>query len=84
MELEGKVISKGVAEGEALTTSQPISFYGGVDPDTSLVIEKGHELEGKEVRTKILVFPNGNRRVLYTLQNEKEWHSSCRNHKQRM
>ncbi|MDH5461032.1 MAG: DUF126 domain-containing protein, partial [Candidatus Bathyarchaeota archaeon] len=42
MELKGRIISKGVAEGEALTTSQPISFYGGVDPDTGIIIEKGH------------------------------------------
>ena len=59
MELKGRTISKGVAEGEALTTSQPISFYGGVDPDTGVIIEKGHELEGKKVKGRILVFPNG-------------------------
>ena len=59
MDLKGRTISKGVAEGEVLSTSQPISFYGGVDPDTSEIIEKGHELEGKRVRGKILVFPSG-------------------------
>jgi predicted aconitase with swiveling domain len=59
MELKGRTISKGVAEGEAITTTQPISFYGGVDPDTSEIIEKGHELQGKKVKGKILVFPNG-------------------------
>ncbi len=74
MELEGRVISKGVAEGEALTTSQPISFYGGVDPDTSMIIEKGHELEGKRVRSKILVFPNGKGSTVgsYTLYRMKK------------
>jgi predicted aconitase with swiveling domain len=59
MELKGRTISKGVAEGEALTTTQPISFYGGVDPDTGEIIEKGHELQGKKVKGRILVFPNG-------------------------
>ncbi|UCC33147.1 MAG: DUF126 domain-containing protein [Candidatus Bathyarchaeota archaeon] len=59
MELKGRIISKGAAQGEALTTSQPISFYGGVDPHTSAIIEKGHELEGKKMKGKILVFPNG-------------------------
>ena len=43
MELIGRTISNGVAEGEALCTLQPISFYGGVNPDTSVIIEKGHE-----------------------------------------
>ncbi len=74
MELKGRIIFKGVAEGEALTTSQPISFYGGVDPDTGVIIEKGHELEGKEVKGKILVFPNGKGSTVgsYTLYRMKK------------
>jgi len=74
MELKGRVISKGVAEGEALTTSQPISFYGGVDPNTSKIIEKGHELQGKEVKGRILVFPNGKGSTVgsYTLYRMKK------------
>jgi len=74
MELKGRIISKGNAEGEALTTSQPISFYGGVDPDTSKIIEKGHELEGECVRDKILVFPNGKGSTVgsYTLYRMKK------------
>jgi predicted aconitase with swiveling domain len=59
MELKGRIISKGKGEGQALTTSQPISFYGGVDPNTGEVIEKGHEIQGKTVKGAILVFPNG-------------------------
>jgi predicted aconitase with swiveling domain len=74
MELKGRIISKGVAEGEALTTSQPISFYGGVDPDTGMIIEKGHELEGMKVTDKILVFPNGKGSTVgsYTLYRMKK------------
>jgi predicted aconitase with swiveling domain len=59
MELKGRIISRGTAEGEALTTTMPISFYGGVDPETSEILEKGHELQGKQIKGKILVFPNG-------------------------
>ena len=58
-QLKGRIIYKGKAEGEALVTSQPISFYGGVDPNTGVVIEKGHELQGQSVKGKILVFPQG-------------------------
>jgi len=36
-----------------------ISFFGGVDPDTGVVVEKGHELEGQSIAGKILVFPSG-------------------------
>ncbi|UCD26304.1 MAG: DUF126 domain-containing protein [Candidatus Bathyarchaeota archaeon] len=74
MELEGRVISKGVAKGEAIITKQPISFYGGVDPNTSEVIEKGHELQGQKVKGKILVFPNGKGSTVgsYTLYRMKK------------
>lgn len=73
VELKGRSISKGVAEGEALATMQPISFYGGVDPDTSEIIEKGHELQGKRVKGKMLVFPSGKGSTVgsYTLYRMK-------------
>jgi len=57
--MKGRSISPGKAEGEALVSKEPIGFYGGVDPKTGEVIEKGHELEGKNVKDKILVFPCG-------------------------
>lgn len=59
MKLTGRRIFKGKIEGEALVTSQSISFYGGVDPDTGTVVEKGHELEGQSIKDKVLVFPSG-------------------------
>jgi predicted aconitase with swiveling domain len=55
----GRSIYPGAAEGEALVTSMGISFFGGVDPDTGLIVEKGHELEGQSVAGKVLVFPTG-------------------------
>ena len=74
MELKGRIISKGIAEGKALATNQPISFYGGVDPDKGMIVEKGHELEGKEIKGKILVFPNGRGSTVgsYTLYRLKK------------
>ncbi len=74
MEMKGRIISRGVAEAEALTTTQPISFYGGVDPETSEVIEKGHELQGRQIKGKILVFPTGKGSTVgsYTLYRLKK------------
>ena len=74
MELVGRVISKGIAEGEALSTSQPLSFYGGVNPDTGVIIEKEHELQGKRMTGKILAFPNGKGSTVgsYTLYRMKK------------
>ncbi|HIH87268.1 MAG TPA: DUF126 domain-containing protein [Methanosarcinales archaeon] len=57
--LKGRPISRGQAEGEALVTNQSISFLGSIDPATGVVVEKGHELEGKYVTGKVLVFPSG-------------------------
>lgn len=59
VELRGRVIKRGCVEGEALVSRQPIGFLGGVDPETGLVIEPGHELQGQCVTGKILVFPTG-------------------------
>ncbi len=57
--LKAHRISKGKAKGEALVTSQPLNLLGGLDPDTGKVVERGHEIEGKSVAGKILVFPHG-------------------------
>ncbi len=59
MEIRCRTISKGKASGEALVSTEPISFLGGVDPETGDVIEKGHAIEGKNVAGKVLVFPYG-------------------------
>ena len=74
MELKGRIISRGTVQEQALVTSMPISFYGGVDPNTGEVLEKGHELQGKSVKGKILVFPTGKGSTVgsYTLYRLKK------------
>ncbi len=57
--MKGRTINPGKAKGRALVTSEPISFYGGLDPETGVVREKGHQLEGEKVGGKVLVFPRG-------------------------
>jgi uncharacterized protein len=59
MILTGRKICAGRAEGEALVTNMGISFYGGVDPETGEVVERGHALEGQCITGKVLVFPTG-------------------------
>jgi hypothetical protein len=59
MKLEGRTIYAGIAEGVALVTRMGISFFGGVDPETGVVVERGHELEGECIAGKVLVFPSG-------------------------
>jgi predicted aconitase with swiveling domain len=57
--MKGRTIYPGSVEGEAIVSKEPIGFYGGIDAKTGDVIEKGHELEGQNVKDKILVFPMG-------------------------
>jgi predicted aconitase with swiveling domain len=48
----------GHAEGEALVSHMPVCFYL-TDPKTGTVREKDHDLKGKSVAGKVLVFPSG-------------------------
>ncbi len=48
----------GYGEGEALVSHEPICFYL-TDPKTGIVREKDHELAGKNLANKVLVFPSG-------------------------
>jgi hypothetical protein len=56
---QGRKICSGQATGEALVSSMGISFFGGVDPESGVVVERGHELEGQSIAGKVLVFPSG-------------------------
>ncbi len=74
MILNGRKISTGTASGEALVTSMGISFFGGVDPETGRVVEKGHELDGQSIAGRVLVFPTGKGSTVgsYTLYRLKK------------
>jgi len=51
-------IMGGYGEGEALVSHEAICFYL-TDPKTGIIREKCHELKGKSVANKVLVFPSG-------------------------
>lgn len=57
--LPARTIRSGRAEGPALVSSVPIGFLGGVDPDTGVVLEPLHPLQGQSVKGTVLVFPTG-------------------------
>lgn len=57
--IKGTTIVAGVVKGEALVSSMPISFTGGMDPKTGIIRERGHAIVGQSVAGKILVFPQG-------------------------
>ncbi len=74
MKLTGRTIYMGQAEGESLVTSMGISFFGGIDPQSGVVVERGHELEGCCIAGKVLVFPTGKGSTVgsYTLYRLKQ------------
>ena len=57
--LTGRVIKAGQAEALALVSPEPIGFFGMIDTETGIVVERGHPLEGESVAGRVLVFPTG-------------------------
>jgi predicted aconitase with swiveling domain len=57
--VKGRGISRGKGRGELLVSPAPISFLSGVDPESGIVVEKGHPIQGKSIAGKVLVFPYG-------------------------
>jgi predicted aconitase with swiveling domain len=57
--LRGCCVVPGKCEGEILVSSQPISFWGGVDPVTGCINDPRHDLFGQSISGKVLVFPFG-------------------------
>jgi uncharacterized protein len=57
VEIKGRGIVPGRAEGEALVSRETISGWGGIDPATGTIIERRHELFGVCFTGKVLVFP---------------------------
>lgn len=57
--IAGHAVSKGVAVGEVLISDTPISFLGGIDPETGVIIEKNHPKEGVSIADRVFLFPNG-------------------------
>lgn len=55
---KGRPIVRGVGVGEALVSSKAISFLGGVDPKTGTVIDETLDINGANVKGKVLIFPN--------------------------
>lgn len=55
----GQPAVAGLAEGIALVTSEPLSFWGGVDPNTGEVIDRRHPLSGQILAGRVLVLPHG-------------------------
>ena len=52
-----RVVIPGFAEGEALVSDEPLSFWGGYDYHTGEIIDRRHPLSGKIAAGKIFAVP---------------------------
>lgn len=57
--LKGRSIVAGHSIGTALVSQKPLSFLGGIDTTTGIIIEKNHDLKGESLKDKIFCFPHG-------------------------
>lgn len=51
------IIVKATATGEVLYCDEGLSFWGGVDPETGVVIDVHHPWHGRSIAGKVLVMP---------------------------
>ena len=59
LHISGRGISRGRGNGSLLVSPAPISFLSGVDPESGVIVEKGHPLQGTSIAGRILAFPYG-------------------------
>jgi len=55
--IQGTPIVAGEAEGEALVTREPLSFWGGYDFHTGEIIDRRHPLAGVRASGRVLALP---------------------------
>ncbi|HUI16564.1 MAG TPA: DUF126 domain-containing protein [Alphaproteobacteria bacterium] len=55
--LVAKVVIDGRAEGRVLRLGAPISFWGGIDPQTGIVIDARHPDRGRSIAGRVLCLP---------------------------
>ena len=57
--LQAHVLVGGQGEGEVLVLPEPLSFWGGLDPQTGDIIDQRHPSLGENVAGRVLVLPIG-------------------------
>src|SRR5215210_1371295 len=55
----GRSLMEGYAQGELLSAEVGLSFWGGVDPLTGVVIDQHHPLCGESLAQRVLAIPSG-------------------------
>lgn len=56
---EARTLVPGTAMAPALVLDEPLSFWGGIDPETGNVVDVRHPQNGANVIGRVLVMPSG-------------------------
>jgi uncharacterized protein len=57
--MNGRMLVPGEATGDALVLDEPLSLWGGLDPENGTIVEVHHPQRGESVAGRILVMPSG-------------------------
>ena len=57
--IQGRVLIAGKGEGEAVVSSEPLSFWGGVNPYSGEITDRRHDHYGVNIAGKVFLFPKG-------------------------
>lgn len=57
--IEVSFLVPGAGAGDVLALAEPVSFWGGVDPESGRIIDRWHPDRGIRVTGRILVMPSG-------------------------
>ncbi|HEX6262063.1 MAG TPA: DUF126 domain-containing protein [Actinomycetota bacterium] len=56
---EGRALAAGMAEGVLIVLREPLSFWGGMDPETGEVIDAHHPQRGEILTGRVVAMPSG-------------------------
>jgi predicted aconitase with swiveling domain len=56
--MRARVLFGGSAEGDALVLSEPLSLWGGLDPQTGVLIDAHHPQRRAEMSGRVVVMPS--------------------------
>lgn len=57
--IQAQIILPGVAAGKLLILTEPLSFWGGIEPKSGDIIDERHPQRGLNVAGRILALPRG-------------------------
>jgi predicted aconitase with swiveling domain len=58
-DLRGRTLAPGRARGKVLVLAEPLSFWGGMDPDTGRIVDMRHPQTGASVAGAVVAMRSG-------------------------